>query len=331
VRQRLTHSKVLPALLWCCVICSVLVALGRFVLVSHWQLHSPFDLSFETPNLGVIQAIKAGLPLYDPATYKAPPFLLLIYNPLFFQLVAWLPQSPENLFWVGRLISLLAMCGIGLSLFFVARQRRPLLSPAPWLAVGWLFLLHQPTRYAAFLRQDGLGILCSLLAILLLARGSTEESQRAGVIRMSAVVALAFCAFLTKQTLLSAAAASFCYLWLTDRRRWLLFCALGVAVFGGFALTAQLVWGAGYWSVAFVAMANNPIVPLLFVKQWQTMLQQPAFVLLLCCFVGVMGWGTKRWGRQFWKPSPYPLYALFSLLALCVSVGKYGSDRHYFL
>ena len=82
---------------------------ARIGSVAADQFSAPWDLVFETPNLGTIKLIQGGKNPYDPEIYAAPPFIITLYTPLYHYLVAALPEHSGNPFFTGRLVSMLSL------------------------------------------------------------------------------------------------------------------------------------------------------------------------------------------------------------------------------
>jgi len=299
----------------------VLLALAgaRFAVVVAGQLAWPLDLEFETLQLRTVRVIESGRNPYGAETYADLPFVFSVYTPLYHLLVAALPEVAGRPFLVGRLVALGAMLLVAGSLFLVdGRRTRPGLAA---FACGWLLLLWPVAGHSAYMRQEPLGLLASSAAVLLLARGGTRAAAGAAV---CSLLALGF-----KQSCLAPLLAGLLYLSLARRLAELrVFLAVLAGLGGAAALVATWVWGRGFWFCTTAGTVDAWSGAQL-AHAWAEMARQPAFVALLAAAVLVAALAARR-GAAALRDSPYPAFALVSLLLLLASVGKAGSHILYF-
>ena len=290
-------------------------------MVVAWQLATPFDLVYEGPNLATIEGLRRGVNVYAPAFFNGYPFVFTLYTPLYHLICANLPAHSANPFLTGRLVALTFMGAAALGVLWAARPRN-------WahvvLGLGPFLLLHPVVSNLAFLKNDGTALFFSVLALLTVSQPS-RTSVRLALTALFCVLAVA-----AKQVYLAATAACFVYLFFDQRRDalrfglyYLMFAAIG-------ATAAQMVWGNGFWWCVFHA-PRLPLDAKHFRVQWDLMLRQPVFALLLVCsLVTAAEYLWRGRGRQ-WVSNPFLLYFLFAGAVLLLTVGKPGSSTNYFI
>ena len=282
------------------------------------HLAFPYDLWAESAHLDSVRVLESGRSLYDPAVYADVPFVLTMYTPLYFEILAALPWSDAHPFLPGRLLSagcLLAACA---SLFFVARGRPALVVAA--LAAAIFYLIGPVLVLAASLRLDPLAVALSSWAVVLAQRG------RAGVLLAALLSALAIA---TKQSHIAAALAIAIHLALSDRRRAALFVGTWIGLLLAGAVAASLAWGRGFWFSTLVAPFNR-VAWGQAVDMARLMLSSPPFVLveLLTAWTLLRALARERLGLL--RRSPFAVYILVANLVLVATVGKLGSSPYYF-
>ena len=297
------------------------VALWRVQMVVRWNLASPYDLVFESPNLASINALRSGLNIYDPAVFNAPPFVFTLYTPLYHLICAALPSS-ANAFLTGRWVALVFMV---LAVVGICRAARPRPWPIILLALSLFCLLHPVTANAGFLKNDAVALFFSVLAMLVL------RNRRGNHLRLAGAALCCVLALAAKQVFVAASAACFVSLLIHQPRRdafrfglyYVLFAALSAAV-------AQIAWGNGFWFCALAA-PQMPFDLAQFTAQWALMLKQPTFVLLnVFVITGVVVSFFQRQGKQL-AANPFFLYFAFAEAILFATVGKPGSSTNYFI
>lgn len=304
------------------------IFLTRWVLVSQQQLGVPFDLVHETPNLSTIKIIQENQNPYAPEVYDRPRFILTMYTPLYHFLVAALPENSANPFWTGRLVSWLAMTLAAAAMFFVApgdtssSWLRRIGTPA--LGVVCFLSLWPVTSNTAFLKNDPLGLMFSVWAIVLLAN---RRQQACWVI-----VAALFCvlALATKQTFVSSAIAGSLYLIVADRSKFAVFAISGLGFGIVFLVMAQLVWGSGFWHSTLGAI-RQPIEPGHFLFISRIMFTQPLAIVVAITGLISIAWSTRSNAMLTLNESPFVLYVVTTTMVLLLTVGKVGSSTNYFI
>jgi len=298
------------------------VALWRMQMVVRWNLASPFDLVFESPNLASINSLRNGLNIYDPAAFNAPPFVFTLYTPLYHLICAALPASAANPFLTGRWVALVFMVLAAAGICWVARRRS---WPPILLVLGLFCLLHPVSTNAGFLKNDAVALFFSVLALLVL-RDHEGNSFRLAGAALCCVLALA-----AKQVFVASSAACFFSLLFQQRRRDALRFALYYGLFAALGVTvAQMVWGSGFW-FSVLAAPQMPFDLAQFTTQWGLMLRQPTFVLLNAFVIaGVAVSIFRRNGKEL-ATNPFLLYFAFAEAVLFLTVGKPGSSTNYFI
>jgi hypothetical protein len=312
--SRVVSGRLERAWWWGAAVLIALLSLARVVDVASVQLAAPFDLLYETPNLRTIQLLQQGRNIYDPTVYADAPFWITVYTPLYHYLVAALPSSMDNPFLAGRWVALCFMLLSALTVFVVGRRTL-------WvsvLAFALFFLTDPVVSNTAFLKNDSMGLLFSVSAVLCIARWRTS----AWWVVASAVLCVA--AFFSKQYFIAAPVACFLFLATKDWKKAVLFGVAGAGLLAALLAAAMLYWGSGFWFSVFGAL-RNPLTYGHFQDQWVIMLHQPVFVFLLVTAFAAMLW---RWRRLL--DAPFALYVLVSGAVVVALVGKEGSSTNYF-
>lgn len=305
------------------ILCIIIVisSLSRLFFAAKDHLVAPFDVVFETPHVCTIKAIQKGQNIYDPAIYKKLPFILTIYTPAYHYLVAWLPQHPNNQFFTGRIVAGFFMILASLSLFFPYKPRENV--AASFLAIGCFFLIREVVSHAMFLRNDSMALFFSAAAVVWAEKADNTPWK---IILVSLLCVVAFS---SKQSSVAATATCFFYFLTKKRQAALLFGVSSFFLLIIFGLFAQFNWGEGFWFSVLVA-PRNPLSWQRFVHNWDNMLQQPFFYLLLFSTIAASTYlvATKKW--KIIKESPFFFYLLFSVLVLVITLGKVGGNTNYF-
>ena len=303
------------------VIITAAIALWRIQMVVRWQLSSPFDLVFESPNLATITALRHGVNVYHPSVFDGPPFVFTLYTPLYHLMCAALPTSATNPFLAGRLVALAFMVSALLGILWVRKPRN-----WAWIVLaGSLFLLlHPVSSNLAFLKNDGTALFFSALAILIISKAPRTHLRLANA-ALCCVLAIA-----SKQIFVAASATCFVYLFLNQRREALRFAGYYAVLAALATMVAQVAWGNGFWWCVFHA-PKMPFSADQFIAQWKLMLRQPVFLLLFAASIAtIVRHMVQRRGREL-LANPFFLYFLFSAAVLLLTVGKPGSSTNYFI
>jgi hypothetical protein len=243
-----------------------------------------------------------------------------MYTPLYFLVVAALPQVPGRPFLTGRLVSMACILGAAALLFCVPRRRGALALPV--LAVACFFLVWPITNHASYLRCDSLALLLSAAAVTLVRRRTPRAVRGAA---LCCVLALA-----TKQSYLAPAATGLIYLALADRaaaRRFLLWLA-GAGLL--FVATATAVWGEGFWFCT-VGATTTPLFPPGSQVMFLLMLDQPLYGLLTLLTVLTGAAALRREGLGALRTSPELIYAACAFVLATVTLAKIGSGANYLI
>jgi hypothetical protein len=285
----------------------------------------PLDYG-EGPLLAQVELLRAGTPIWqlyaDPAQ---PPYAIVNYPPLYLLLAAALSYPLGSPLLAGRLLSLLATCGIVAALWQLAPRGRG------WLA---LFFLTIPVvrEWSVLMRVDLLGICFGLWGIVFL-RGA----RNAQFLVLGALFLLA-CLF-SKPSLIAAPGAA--CLWLAwrafraapNQRREAWFAAMSLYALlatGGGLLLLLLQQASGGWFLLHVVTANaNRWEPELATGFWfqQFVLRWPLFLGSLLSVWGLLNDKGARDSENL------PISLLYTALATitAIGVGKVGAYSNYFL
>ena len=297
-------------------------ALLRLTLVSADQLTAPYDLSFESPNLSTVKAIRAGENVYAESMYDDMPFNITIYTPLYHFLVALFPVPDQNPFFSGRLAALLFMLAAAGSTFFVARRTGTLAFAA--LAAGAFFLVRPMVSNAAYLKNDTMALAAAAAAVVV-AAGARRRRSRVVLCACLCAVALG-----AKQSFVSPAIACSGFFLMQEPKCALLFAGLlGGAGVAGLA-TARVLWGPGFW-FSVVTAVRNPMDWGQLPSAWRAMGAQPVFCFIVAASLVVLATSLRQGGKNAFRGSPFALYTVVAWTLCTLTLPKLGSALNYFL
>lgn len=312
-----TGSRSLAGLL---IVISFAFAL-RFGGAAARQLATPFDVLYETASRAIVDVITAGRNPYSPSVYAEPPFVLTVYTPLYHYLVAALPQHETNVFYTGRVVSLIATL-LTAMLIPIASGRRH------WgvgiVAAGLFLALWPVSQWGTYFKNDTTALAFSALGITAvhLSRG------RAWLLVLAALCCVL--AVACKQSSIAAGAAGALFLLSSDRRAFAIFAASGAVLGGGFLIFAMVHWGPGFW---FSTVTANGQGITLTHALWVLRFTGPKSLLLIvpCIAAGLALVQWRRTGVETAKSAPYLLYAATSCLVCAATIGKEGSGANYLI
>ncbi len=273
--------------------------------------------------VALAQAQDRGLPLYSPLDEE--PYVANIYPPVFTRLMVWLRVPARSFLRAGRWASLAgaALSALALVWLAVSMGHGPFLSRIlGGLAAALIFLNDPETLYwGCVARVDVLGLGLELLGLaVLLARPHRRAWN-------GAALALFLLAGFTKQSLVAGVITGFFVLFLSERKRALLF---GAAFVGsGALLLGSLVVATKGLAWEHLVVANHitwsPQLVLYwwkvyFARHWGLVALAAASVVIL-----VRCGTTARPGARG--------AVLFGVLALTASFtsGRLGSNTNHFL
>jgi hypothetical protein len=296
----------------------------RLCQVTAGHLGTPYDLEIESHNLATIRSLQEGNRIYDSRYYGHLPFIITIYNPFYHLLVAHLPQSKTNLFYAGRLVSLIATSLLLLLFFWPGHSNRfPKFWAASLLAISWALFIPTFLRSAVYLHPDMMALCFSALAVI-----SLETFQRRSSIVLASL--FGFLAFATKQSFVSATAASFLFLCFKDRQKAVFFFAVTALFYGAFFFLIPKYWGNGYWFSTFFSLLEHPAFRRLTLQRIGQLLCQPMFALLAASVAISLPYTAAR-DKSILTDSPYPIYLVISAIVPLLRLGKIGGEASYYL
>ncbi len=297
-------------------------SLWRVALVAWAQIPARYDLIYESPNLATVLLIKARQNIYHPDVYERGEFVLTLYPPAFYYLVAALPLPRDRPFLPGRVVAASFMTLAGCLVFVIGRRRRTWLVPI--LALSLFFSFRGVIAHTVFYRHDTLGLFFSAAAVVLLG------TQERGLARVLLAAVCGCLAIFTKQTYLTGLVSGFIFLAAVDRRRAVAFAVTAGAILLAGGLFAQIYWGSGFWFSTLVA-PRNVMMWKQFWRLWRIVLHQPSvlFVMALAGVVLARSIYRDRW--RFVFDSPYFIYMAVTTAVLMATVGKAGSALNYFI
>ena len=301
-----------------------LFALYRLYIGAFELLNTPYDLLIESHNLATVKAIQSGEPIYDESFYGDVPFIITIYNPLFYWLTASLPQDEANPFFTGRLISFTATLLILFLLLFPGYSRnRPKHLSASFLAISWILLI--PTFFVGtiYLHPDMVALLFSGVAMITIAKPTS-------IFRIFLAGLFGVLAFATKQNFICATAASFLFLTFSNFHKAVVFATISFCLYCAFFILVQRAWGDGYWFSAFFSVLKHPNFLHLTWFRIGNLLKEPLFSLLLVCDLTSIGYIAWRHKKRL-NASPYPLYLTLTAIVPLFALGKIGGEESYYV
>lgn len=291
----------------------------RLFAVSRDQLTAPYDIGYESPQLCTIKLIQNGKNIYDRSIYERSPFTLTMYTPGYHYLAALLPQFQDNIFVTGRILAMVFMVLASFSLFLPWRPFNNLAISFAVIAI--LFSINTIISHTAYLRNDSMGLLFSVLAIVL------AEKHDGRFWKIILIALISFLAFLSKQSYVSAAISCFIFFLLNNKKEALKF-ALSIIFFSIFLeIFALFYWGNGFLFCVFEA-PRNPILFHIFVENWIKMLCQPLFFLFMILTLLSVIYFISTNGAV--KDSPYLIYLFSSMLVMNLTLGNIGARTNYF-
>jgi hypothetical protein len=230
-----------------------LVLLAAHLTWAYACLGNPDEL-FHGPAVMVHHAatVMRGESIYGD--WRQPPHIATVYGPLSYLLPGWIGRTVgaeiPDLYQIGRLISLFAALGIGLTTYGLARAmaiRRPLALAAA------LATLSSPVFWliSCAFRAEPAAIFWSLLAVWWFRR-----FERTPWCWLSGLIICV--AFLFKQSAILPLPAIAAYLWLSGRRQAAMFFFLGTGLtLTAIVATLTAVTEGYYWLNAFGALQGN--------------------------------------------------------------------------
>jgi hypothetical protein len=312
-------------ILFMAVAAVLLLSFHRFhsVLVNH--LSTPYDLGIESHNLATIRSLQQGKPIYARGFFDSVPFIITIYNPLYFFLTATMPQSETNSFLTGRIVSLVAAV-LTLTLFFLPGRSYGT-SKAYFfslLMIGLILLLPIFLECAVYMHPDMLAIFFSGLAVVTV----EKPSNNLRVVLAALFVSLAFG---VKQNCVAAMVSCFLYLLFANRRKAALF-ALATSLFlCGFLGLVQHAWGDGYWFSVFFSVLSHPSHLSLTIERVLELLRYPMFSLLVILVTVTVIHCLVSKRKTALIDSPYFLYVELAGVLPLIGLGKIGGEANYYL
>ena len=319
--QRQTVERLLLVVI---LLALAFVSFQRFFEVTTEHLTTPYDLKIESHNLATIRALNCSQLIYDSSFFGDLPFIITIYNPFYFLLVATLPQHVSNPFFTGRLVSLISTVLVLLLLFLPGhRNNCRQVWIIPFFAVVWLLALPIFVESAVYLHPDILALLLAGTAIVLI-------QDRPGFLTVITSCFLAFLAFATKQNFICALLASFTFLFFLDGRKAVVYAAASAVFLGSFFLIVPEILGKGYWFSTFFSVLRHPSFLTLTLQRLLELFMQPMFGLLTASVGFTIVYAAVK-HRQVFRDNPYLLYLEIAAFVPLIGLGKIGSEAGYYL
>lgn len=257
--------------------------------------------------------LRSGAPLYQPP--HPDRFVSAPYPPLHPLLLAVLGEHGSHVFFMGRLLSLVAVLLIALLGGLLTQQ----VTRSRWAGAtsAVVLLSFVPLQlWALRIKPDPLGLAFTVLGLWLVARWEAQHGLNHTLI----LAALAFTlAHFTKQTLVAGPLAAATYLWLHERRLALRWAALTLGLVGASWLTLDLVTHGQYTYHIWILHK----LPWYAHRFWKLAAQlRDAWPLLL---LGLIGLGVS-WQR----PTVINAYLLWAPASL-IGAGVTGAHHNHLL
>jgi hypothetical protein len=184
--------------------------------------------------------------------------------------------------------------------------------------------LYPVVERMVLLRNDSLGLLFAALSVVVVQRARGRNAW------LLAALGLGAAAVFTKQSFVAAPVACAVWLLVSDRRAFLRFAGAGVVASAAILAGVQLAWGNGFWFSTVLGLGEP------FMLSWAlfvaaSVLREPLVVAILAAWLVAAAREWRAIGRAAWTGSPYPIYAVASILQLAASLGKVASSTNYFL
>jgi len=331
----------------CVAVCGV--ALCLFFLISVATIINPHGLEMSEGEIfAPAMNLAAGKQIYGGQVIFEPPYHYAAYGPWYYVLTGSLLKFAGLAYWPGRLLSFVATIGTAALIFRFIWNRYALLLPS--IIAATIFIMLPPVwSYGNIQRVDALGVFFSVLALYL---ASTPAARRWRFFLAGGAIALAF---LTKATLVAAAAAIIVCLVLAGRLKQLLLVSFGAILVlssaeGLLLLTAnhdywinalylgQLPYSARSALIVLRGMAQSQtlVATVMVIVLWLAIdkppfrlsnnIEQflPLFYLVISAFIGLVTSGNSGGTANYY-------YEFCAALAICGGLGLASlmkSDYH---
>jgi hypothetical protein len=296
----------------------------RFGVVITKHLGTKYDLATESISLATIRSLQQGKAIYADHFFRDLPFIITIYNPLYLYITSLMPQSEDNPFLTGRVVSLMATL-LALILLFLPGYswKWPKVWIVSFMAISWVLLHPIFLQSAVYMHPDMLAMSLSALAVV------SIESPRS---RLRVVIAalLAFLGFAAKQNYLSATICCFLFLFFRDRRRAALFALASAIFFSSFFIFVPHHWGGGYFFSTIISVLAHPTYLNLTMRRILALLRQPMFDFLVVTVATSVVYVLRK-QKSALLDSPYFLYLEVAGIVPLIGLGKAGADIHYYI
>lgn len=309
-----TQTKATPARILRVVLIA-LSALGALGIAAHFGLAFWAANEFTQPE-SIVAAQARTLEQTGKIYFalKDYPYTVCAYMPLGYELQAILQGLGVPPLLAGRLLSMMALCGLiwlvwRILLLYSADWR------CAWLGAALCGCTSALPFWGTTGQVDMLAVTLALAAFHQFSRHWTE-----GRASLPWATALIILALFTKQTVVAAPAAMAIALWMRNANAGMAF----VLVTGGcgMALVLAADWLLQGRFLANTVYANiNPFA-------WEKIEQHGSFWLIASAQLALI---TAVGARALWRSPARPvlLYAIFALAVLVLTAGKVGSDSNY--
>ena len=306
--EKVVKAKILKYL-WVAVFAGVAVYFGIYIYQMVKILGSPYGLEYGDGWNAYIANWwgKGGLNYIYPPVDRALPFFNMPYTPLYYLIVGTFYPLTGPVFWVGRVVSILAAFGTSFLFFLIVKR----LTGSKWWGIVAAILFFMPPvvrAWSLWFKVEPLALFFSFLGLYLVVRFN-------GTRRALWCVLPFLLAIYTKQTYISAAVAAGIYFLITNRRLCLQYSVL-------------MLLGGGATLGLFQFLTNGNFIPSIFAapsgmpKSWQlsaylmgsiVIYHWVIIILALCTVMFLVR--KRRWS------TPTILFAFYFLVATVVLAG----------
>lgn len=320
-------AMVVRAAHWSFLGMALFVLLFSYVLNWTAALEQPYSIEYEGHVLWAVHQMAQGRNIYDPCSLSAEPWAVVIYNPLFICLGAFLSRSSGTAFWGLRLISMVSGAAAAAGLYMLSRLSGARVSLA-LTGVAFISGFLAVAYWSCLARVDFLGLACGIWATERFLAAWKERADMRGdsVAGYGWAVILLLLAYFTKQQYFVFGVAWLVFLVWNGRGKLALKLAavtLGVGV--AVTLFIQLVTGGYLQHLLFATGLPWEWTTLRY--PMQVMSRDPKTVVGLC----ILLFGLLYTGRLSESERLPVLVMLLSLLLSVYTMGLRGAYHNHLL
>ena len=316
------------ALPWILVALPALYQLGLLVVTIAGRIGYPYDLEWmEGGMLHHALRIKSGEGIYVPPSVDFIPYL---YTPLYPSLLALLGGGFGISYFVGRVVSVLALIGIAVvTSVQIAHRRHEHIARGPvWAGIALAFGLFAATYpymegWFDLVRADTLFLFMVTAGIAGLPRWSRTGEGLRGHARVAAAAALLALSFFCKQTGFIYVGVGGAIVLVTAWRRLPIYIATAAALgLGGTWLLNHTTHGWFWTYVSKIHRAHDFNMDRFWKSFGNILLKFPAMTAVI--LIGLILVGATWWRRRMLPRAAHPFLLWTAVFAVSTVVGAIG-------